>query len=63
MTTSSNSSIQTDALRSDEEDLNKLVYKFDSTWRWQYFLHGDPIVSSVQKSRKLVTSQRIGEQH
>ena len=58
--TSRNSSIRTEALHSDEEDLNKLVNNFDSTRPWQYFVHGDPIASSVEKGRrKLVTSHEF----
>ena len=52
MTTSNNSSIPTGALHGDGKDLNKLIYKFDSTRPWQYFVHGDPIASSVEKGRR-----------
>ncbi|HAS44388.1 MAG TPA: hypothetical protein DCS93_28175, partial [Microscillaceae bacterium] len=60
MTTSNNPSIRTDALHGDGKELNNLVYKFDSTRPWQYFVRGDPIASSVEKGRrKLVTSHKF----
>ena len=60
MTTSNNPSIRTDALHGDGKDLNSLVYKFDSTRPWQYFVRGNPIASSVEKGRrKLVTSHKF----
>ena len=60
MTTSSNCSIRADVLHSDENNINKLVYKFDSARPWQYFVHGDPIASSVEKGRrKLVTNHKF----
>ena len=64
METSSNSSNRTDALQGDRNDLNNLVYKFDSTRPWQYFAHGDPIASSVEKGkRKLVTSHKFQKKY
>lgn len=60
MMASNNPSIRTDALHGDGKDLNNLVYKFDSTRPWQYFVRGDPIASSVEKGRrKLVTSHKF----
>ena len=60
MTTANNPSILTGALHGDGKDLNNLVYKFDSARPWQYFVHGDPIASSVEKGRrKLVTSHKL----
>ena len=60
MTTSNNPSIRTDALHGDGKDLNSLVYKFDSTRPWQYFVRGNPIANSIEKGRrKLVTSHKF----
>jgi len=60
MMTSNNPSIQTDALHGDWKDLNNLVYKFDLTRPWQYFVRGDPIASWVEKGRRnLVASHKI----
>ena len=62
MTTSNNSSIGADTLYVNDKDLNMLVYKFDSTRPWQYFVHGDPIASSVEKGRRnLATSHKVAE--
>ena len=59
MTTSNNPS-RTDSLHGDGRDPNDLVYKFDSTRPWQYFVHGGPVASSVEKGRrKLVTSRKF----
>lgn len=42
--------------RAVEKDLNKLVYNFDSTKPWQYFVEGPPIASSVEKGKRNLTT-------
>ena len=42
--------------RAADRDLNKLVYHFDSTRPWQYFVRGPPIASSVEKGKRKLTS-------
>ena len=60
--TTSNNPLRTESLHGDGRDLNNLVYKFDSTRPWQYFVHGDPVASSVEKGRrKLVTEDLCGK--
>ncbi|KAL9961317.1 hypothetical protein ACROYT_G030231 [Oculina patagonica] len=44
--------------RAGDRDLNKIVYHFDSTRPWQYFVRGQPIASSVEKGKRKLTSSR-----
>ena len=43
----------------DSIDLNLLVYKFDARKPWQQFKEGHPVVSSVERGRRNLNSNRL----